>query len=131
VVSVREKIISKYYLHELYDEREKNCIICYVAGRADTEKLGRQTPGLDLEKKISWTVQSLVTNVINLFLNESEQKLAENGIGILLFWSWIQRHGFRNKDKNRNKNWTWIKERRSKNKQGLPSRTHKARLFTA
>jgi hypothetical protein len=52
----------------------------------------------------------LVKNVINLFLNDSEQKVAENGIGIL-FWSWTQRHGFMNKGKNRNKKWTRIKKK--------------------
>jgi hypothetical protein len=84
-------------------QREKNCIICYVVGRPDTQKLRRQNQSVELEKMISWTVQSLVTNVINLFLNESEQKLAENGIGILLFWSWIQGHGFRKEDKIKTK----------------------------
>jgi hypothetical protein len=84
-------------------QREKNCRICYVAETADTQKLRRQNERVDLKKKISWTVQSLVTNVINLFLNEREQKLGENGIGILLFWSWIQGHGFLKEDKIKHK----------------------------
>jgi hypothetical protein len=52
--------------------------------------------------KILWAAQTLVTNVINLVPNESEQKLAEKGIGILLFWSWIERRCFK-KGKNRKK----------------------------
>jgi hypothetical protein len=111
-------------------QREKNCTSCYVAGMADTLRKSDVTSRVDLQKKISWTVQSLVTKVINLFLNESEQKLAENGIGILLFWSWKQRHGFRIKDIKGNKKSTRIKEKRSKNKQGFP-RSHKAYNFIA
>jgi hypothetical protein len=83
-------------------QKRKNCIVSYVVGTDDTRKLRCKSPRVDLEK-ILWAEQTLVTNVINLFLNESEQKLAERGIGILLFWSWIERRRFKEKKKDKNR----------------------------